>query len=116
MFVYFLDFDTCKVNLYILLLFNKKCALFSEEEEEDMSDGEEGKENVQSEATEDNYDEKHVKFAEEQETYSKIKEARQDEMFPDEVIEFKLIELRRLNLRKFFNLAPSHKKRAKSLT
>ena len=81
-----------------------------------MSDGEEGEENVQSEATEDNYDEKHVKFAEEQETYSKIKEARQDEMFPDEVIEFKLIELRRLNLRKFFNLAPSHKKRAKSLT
>merc|ERR1719266_1718163 len=57
----------------------------SDEEEDEMSDGEEGEENVQSEATEDNYDEKHVKFAEEQETYSKIKAARQDEMFPDEV-------------------------------
>jgi hypothetical protein len=50
-----------------------------------MSDGEEGEENVQTEESEDNYDEKHVKFAEEQETYSKIKAARQDEMFPDEV-------------------------------
>jgi len=56
-----------------------------EEEEDEMSDGEEGEENVQTEESEDNYDEKHVKFAEEQETYSKIKEARQDEMFPDEV-------------------------------
>ena len=58
-----------------------------------MSDGEEGEENVQTEESEDNYDEKHVKFAEEQETYSKIKEARQDEMFPDEVNLFKFITL-----------------------
>jgi hypothetical protein len=94
----------------ICFLFNKKLPFFfSEEEEDEMSDGEEGEENVQSEATEDNYDEKHVKFAEEQETYSKIKEARQEEMFPDEVIEF-LILLKQLNLRKFFNLASSCKK------
>ena len=54
------------------------------DEEEEMSDGD-GEESSQNEESGDNYDEKHVKFAEEQETYSKIKEARQDEMFPDEV-------------------------------
>ena len=76
-----------------MLFIQQKIAIFfSEEEEDEMSDGEEGEENVQSEATEDNYDEKHVKFAEEQETYSKIKEARQEEMFPDEVIEFRFIK------------------------
>ena len=75
------------VNIYLFVInLTKNLPFFSEEEEDEMSEGEEGDENVQSEATEDNYDEKHVKFAEEQETYSKIKEARQDEMFPDEVI------------------------------
>ena len=59
------------------------------EEEEGMSDGD-GDENGQTEESEDNYDAKHVKFAEEQETYSKIKAARQDEMFPDEVSLFLL--------------------------
>jgi len=54
------------------------------DEEEEMSDGD-GEESAQNEESGDNYDAKHVKFAEEQETYSKIKAARQDEMFPDEV-------------------------------
>ena len=49
-----------------------------------MSNGD-ADENGQADASEDNYDAKHVTFAEEQDAYSKIKAARQDEMFPDEV-------------------------------
>ena len=49
-----------------------------------MSNGD-ASEIVQTEESGDNYDTKHVTFAEEQDAYLKIKAARQDEMFPDEV-------------------------------
>ena len=59
----------------------------SEEDEEDFEDGMEEDETmtIGTNVDQDNYDEKHVNFQEEQDTYSKIKDARMDEMFPDEV-------------------------------
>ena len=58
----------------------------SEEEGEDIEDDDETM--SQAETNEENtdaYDGKQVTFAEEQDAYNKIKAARQDEMFPDEV-------------------------------
>ena len=53
------------------------------EEEEDKEEYETL--TVTTEGNTENYDEKNVNFAEEQETLKKLKEARTDEMFPDEI-------------------------------
>lgn len=55
--------------------------------ESDACEMEEEEEEEMSEAVDDvdNYDAKHVNFEEEKEAYSKIKAAKLDEMFPDEV-------------------------------
>lgn len=62
----------------------------SDEEESEESDEESEEEEMENkdmeEEEEDNdYDTKHVQFVDEQDAYAKIKAARQDEMFPDEV-------------------------------
>ena len=57
-------------------------------ESEDSEDYEEDEEEMEETATnteEGEYDTKHVTFADDQDAYAKIKAARQDEMFPDEV-------------------------------
>ena len=54
-----------------------------DEEEDDMD--EEDEMTINTDPEQDNYDEKHVNFEEEKDAYSKIKAARMDEMFPDEV-------------------------------
>lgn len=54
-----------------------------EDEEQEQEDEEEVNTETDDEMT--NYDEKHVNFAEETEIYAKMKEARADELFPDEV-------------------------------
>jgi pre-rRNA-processing protein TSR1 len=57
-----------------------------EDSEDEMADENFDAMTIQSEVDVDNnYDEKHVNFEEEKKTYSKIKAARMDEMFPDEV-------------------------------
>ena len=58
------------------------------EEDNDMEDDyDEETEELESDVNEpsDNYDAKHVSFADEQNAYEKLKKARMDEMFPDEI-------------------------------
>ena len=61
----------------------------SEEEDDDDEEGdfmdEDETMTIGTNVDQDNYDEKHVNFEEEKDTYSKYKAARMDEMFPDEV-------------------------------
>ncbi len=59
----------------------------SDEGEDEEDDEEYETMTIASEATQndENYDEKHVNFAEEQEELKKLKEARMDAMFPDEI-------------------------------
>ena len=61
----------------------------NDDDQDDMEDDDmdEETEELESETNEtnDNYDAKHVSFADEQNAYDKLRKARMDEMFPDEI-------------------------------
>jgi len=53
--------------------------------EDDIEEETEELEESDTNETSDNYDAKHVSFADEQNAYNKLRKARMDEMFPDEI-------------------------------